>query len=141
MTPLSCPLHVHREDTQQRALITLAGEIDMLTAPLVRASLAGCLRDGIHTIDVDLAPVTFCDCSGLNAFLEASMLSVVEGASLTLHRPGPAVARLFAATGSGFLLHRFPALPPQRDRISAPLPFDSTVNGGRTGEQDHRAAS
>ena len=61
-------LTVHRRDRRTQALITLAGEIDLESAPLVRVSLERCLRDGIRAIDVDLTHVTFCDCSGLNAF-------------------------------------------------------------------------
>lgn len=65
-------LTVHRHDRRTRTLITLVGEIDLESAPLVCASLEWCLRDGIRTLDVDLTLVTFCDCSGLNAFLHAA---------------------------------------------------------------------
>lgn len=64
-------LNVFRHDTDNQALVTLTGEIDMDSAPLVRESLGQCLRDGIRTIDVDVTTVTFCDCSGLNTFLHA----------------------------------------------------------------------
>jgi anti-anti-sigma factor len=104
-------LHANRHDTKNRALITLAGEIDMSTAPLVRESLARCLRDGIRTIDVDLTTVTFCDCSGLNAFLEASQLTTAAGGRLRLHHPSAAVSRLFALTGSAALFPAPPAVP------------------------------
>jgi hypothetical protein len=53
-------LTVYRHNRRTRTLITLVGEIDLESAPLVRASLEWCLRDGIRTIDVDLALVTFC---------------------------------------------------------------------------------
>jgi anti-anti-sigma factor len=101
-TPL--PLRLYRHDTKSRALITLAGEIDVESAPLIRNALARCLRDGIRTIDVDLTTVTFCDCSGLNAFLGASRLTAAAGGSLRLHYPGPAVSRLLDLTGSESLL-------------------------------------
>lgn len=73
------PLTIYRHDRRKRALITLAGAIDLDTVPLVRASLERCLRDGIRTIDVDLTLVTFCDCSGLNAFLHASQRITAAG--------------------------------------------------------------
>ncbi|MGW0632879.1 STAS domain-containing protein [Streptomyces sp. NPDC002758] len=71
--PMSVPpiLNVYRHDTDNRALVTLTGEIDLNSAPLVHASLERCLHDGIRTIAVDVTAVTFCDCSGLNAFLYA----------------------------------------------------------------------
>ncbi|MEU0398608.1 STAS domain-containing protein, partial [Streptomyces sp. NPDC006208] len=109
-------LNVHRHDRESRALITLAGEIDLDTAPLVRESLEGCLRDGIRTIDIDLIAVTFCDCSGLNAFLHASQQITAAGGSLQLHHPPAPVARLVELTGSGFLLLGLPF-----GRLAAPL--------------------
>ncbi|MYS24099.1 anti-sigma factor antagonist [Streptomyces sp. SID4948] len=105
------PLDAHRQDTKTRALITLAGEIDMQSAPLIRESLARCLRDGIRTIDIDLTTVTFCDCSGLNAFLAAALLTSAAGGSLRLHYPSSAIARLFALTGSDALFSRLPERP------------------------------
>jgi anti-sigma B factor antagonist len=100
-------LNIYRHDRNTRALIALAGEIDLATAPLVRASLAECLRDGIRAIDVDLTAVTFCDASGLNAFLTASRLADESGTTLQLHYPPRTMARIIEMTGSGFLLFPF----------------------------------
>ncbi|MER6109222.1 STAS domain-containing protein [Streptomyces hirsutus] len=97
-------LNVYRHDYNARALITLAGEIDLVTVPLVRATLAECLHDGIRTVDVDLTAVTFCDVSGLNAFLMAHRLATDAGTTLQLHHPPQNTARVFDITGSGFLL-------------------------------------
>jgi len=119
-------LNVYRHDRRKRALITLAGEIDLDTAPLVRESLDKCLRDGIRTIDIDLTAVTFCDCSGLNAFLYASQQTMEAGGALQLHYPPPLVARLIDLTGTGFLFldPATSALPRQ------PAPIASALAGG-----------
>ncbi|WSQ10655.1 STAS domain-containing protein [Streptomyces sp. NBC_01231] len=101
-------LNVYRHDRDDRALITLAGEIDLATAPLVRESLAECLRDGILSIDVDLTAVTFCDVGGLDAFLLASRLATDTGRTLRLHHPSRSMARVIEITGSGFLMHSVP---------------------------------
>ncbi|MFD3582657.1 STAS domain-containing protein [Streptomyces sp. NPDC058683] len=98
-------LNVYRHDRDTRALITLAGEIDLATAPQVSEALAECLSDGIRGIDVDLTAVTFCDASGLNAFLRAYRLVTDAGTTLRLHHPSQAMARVIEITGSGFLLH------------------------------------
>ncbi|MTE20130.1 STAS domain-containing protein [Streptomyces sp. TRM43335] len=98
-------LNVYRHDRGTRALITFAGEIDLVTAPLVRAALAECLRDGIRVVDVDLTAVSFCDGSGLNAFLAASRLAADAGTTLQLHYPPPTMARITEITDSGFLIH------------------------------------
>ncbi|GHG47770.1 STAS domain-containing protein [Streptomyces griseocarneus] len=104
-------LNVYRHDNKIRALITLAGEIDQVSAPLVSETLERCLREGIRTIDVDLTPVTFCDCSGLNAFLRASHHTVAAGGSLRLHYPPPMLVRILTLTGTGPLLIGPPAAP------------------------------
>ncbi|MDF3149408.1 MULTISPECIES: STAS domain-containing protein [unclassified Streptomyces] len=112
-------LNVHRHDHTTRALITLAGEIDLATAPLVRAALAACMRDGILTADVDLTAVTFCDASGLNAFITASRLATEAGMTLHLHCPPPAMARIIEITGCGFLFHELHAVRPPSPRVPA----------------------
>ncbi|MEU9433894.1 STAS domain-containing protein [Streptomyces sp. NPDC048252] len=104
-------LTVHRHVRRNRALITLSGEVDLDSAPLLCASLERCLRDGIHTVDVDLTSVRFCDCSGLNTFLRAAQQATVAGGALRLHHPPPTLARMLELTGCGFLLLGPPAGP------------------------------
>ncbi len=102
-------LTVYRHDRRKRALITLAGEIDLESTSLVRTALAQCLSDGIRTIDIDLTPVTFCDCSGLNAFLHAAQRTTKAGGTLRLHHPPPTLSLILDLTGSGFLLLDVPS--------------------------------
>lgn len=107
-------LNVFRHDHADHTQITLAGEIDLSSAPVVRAALAACARDGIRTVDVDLTAVSFCDASGLNVFLAAFQLATLAGTVLQLHYPPPVMARVIEITGSGFLLHRLHAVRPAR---------------------------
>ncbi|WP_020129269.1 STAS domain-containing protein [Streptomyces sp. 303MFCol5.2] len=102
-------LNVYRHERGTRALITLAGEIDLATAPLVRTALAECQSDGIRSIDVDLTAVTFCDVSGLNTFLLAYRFATEADRTLRLHHPPQSMTRVIEITGSRFLLHSFPA--------------------------------
>ncbi|WP_369239857.1 STAS domain-containing protein [Streptomyces sp. R21] len=115
-------LTVYRRDRHNRALITLAGEIDLESAPLVRAALARCLSDGIRTVDVDLTPVTFCDCSGLNTFLYAAQQTAEAGGVLRLHHPPPTMGLILDLTDCGFLLLGPPLghLPPSLEDAPAP---------------------
>ncbi|MGW1712462.1 STAS domain-containing protein [Streptomyces sp. NPDC002156] len=120
-------LTVHRDDRRTRTLITLAGEIDLESAPLVRVSLEQCLRDGVRAIDVDLTHVTFCDCSGLNAFLHAAQRTTAVGGTLRLRHPQPMPARMLDLTGCGFLLldppfSHLPASPGDTPATPAPVP-------------------
>jgi anti-anti-sigma factor len=109
-------LAVYRHDRRNRALITLTGEIDLESAPLVGVCLERCLRDGIRAIDVDLTPVSFCDCSGLNVFLHAAQRTTMAGGTLRLHHPPPMFAMVVGIAGGGFL---FLGLPP--DGLPSPL--------------------
>ncbi|GGQ99888.1 STAS domain-containing protein [Streptomyces asoensis] len=120
--PLS-QLAVHRHDRRNRALITLAGEIDLGSGPPVCAALARCLSDGIRIVDVDLTAVTFCDCSGLNVFLYAAQRTGEVGGILRLHNPPPTLAQILALTGCGFLLLGLPLghLPPSPGDVSDPV--------------------
>ncbi|MEU7581601.1 STAS domain-containing protein [Streptomyces sp. NPDC041068] len=115
------PLNIYRHDRRTRALITLAGEIDLGTVPLMRTTLERCLRDGVRTIDVDLTPVTFCDCSGLNAFIEMFVHTTVAGGTLCLHHPPPMLARMIELAGAGFLLQGPSAVPGPVSRPAAPF--------------------
>ncbi|MFI0960174.1 STAS domain-containing protein [Streptomyces sp. NPDC021080] len=115
-------LTVCRHDRGQRVLITLAGEIDLESAPLVRTALARCLSDGIRTIDIDLAPVTFCDCTGLNVFLHAAQQTTEAGGTLRLHHPPPTLDLILRLTGSGFLLPDVPLGHPSPPLGDVPAP-------------------
>ncbi|MEU5893610.1 STAS domain-containing protein [Streptomyces sp. NPDC047461] len=121
-------LTIHRHDQRRRTLITLAGEIGLESAPLLRATLTRCLSAGIRIIDVDLTPVTFCDCSGLNAFLHAAQRTREAGGILRLHNPPPSLGRILELTGCGSLLlglplgHLSPSLGVIPDPVAPALP-------------------
>ncbi|MEU5632666.1 STAS domain-containing protein [Streptomyces rishiriensis] len=117
-------LTIDRHDRRKRALITLAGEIDLESAPLVCAALARCLSDGIRVVDVDLTPVTFCDCSGLNAFLYAAQRTKEAGGILRLHNPPQSFGWILDLTGCGVLLLGPPLghLPPSLGDVPDPVP-------------------
>lgn len=70
--------------------------MDLNTAPLVKEALMRCVAAGMHSIEVDVGALEFCDCAGLNAFLQARTNAAAAGACLRLHRVQPGVARLFA---------------------------------------------
>lgn len=109
-------------------MITLVGEIDLDSAPLVRVSLERCARDGIRSVDIDLTAVAFCDCSGLNEFLRAAQQTTAVGGTLRLHHPPTTLARILDLTGCGFLLLGPPHGPrpaPPGETPAAPGPVPS----------------
>lgn len=60
----------HRHQAKQH-VIALAGELDMLTAPRLRAATEATRRDGADRVVVDLREVAFMDSSGLRVLLAA----------------------------------------------------------------------
>ncbi|MEV6654964.1 hypothetical protein [Streptomyces sp. NPDC051219] len=52
--PVLSSLNLYRHDRGNHATITLAGELDLETAPSVRVMIEDCLREGIRTVDIDL---------------------------------------------------------------------------------------
>ncbi|MFE5214792.1 MULTISPECIES: STAS domain-containing protein [unclassified Streptomyces] len=101
-------LDIHRHDRGERACVTLSGAIGPVTAPLLRAALNQCLRDGVVAIDVDLATVGSCDSTGLDVFLVESRYADRVHASVRLHHPCAQITRLLAGTGSAWLLSGVP---------------------------------
>ncbi|MEU8137023.1 STAS domain-containing protein [Streptodolium elevatio] len=129
--PVPAPLTVHRCDTTTGALLTVRGEIDLDTEPHLRGSMTRCLLDGCSAIDVDLSDVTFCDSSGLHAFLDISRDAAKAGGYLRLHSPSPIVVRLLTLTGTGTLVLGLPTCPspPEPTVIAAEPPVGSGTTG------------
>ena len=119
--PVRSSLNIHRRDRKSHATIALAGELDLATAHFVRVVIEDCLRDGIRTVDIDLTLLTFCDISGLNAFLAASRLTTTAGGSLCLRHPSPMLTRLLDLTATGFLLYDRPLVSASRAAVGDDL--------------------
>ncbi|WP_329493011.1 STAS domain-containing protein [Kitasatospora herbaricolor] len=60
---------------------------------------------------IDLAGVTFCDSSGLDALLGARIETGRQGLTLDLARPAHAVARLLEITGADKVFPIDPGIP------------------------------
>ncbi|HEY9377868.1 MAG TPA: STAS domain-containing protein [Jiangellaceae bacterium] len=76
--------------------LAVVGELDMSTAPALRASLARVIAEPAleTTIVVDLSGVTFTDIVGLDPLLEARRQLVKQGRHLILADSPPCVTRL-----------------------------------------------
>lgn len=81
-------------------VITVAGELDVATAPS--------LADALHHVPapvpiiLDLAGVTFMDCAGLHPILHAHRAAAARGTPIVLV-PTPAIARLLRLTGTQYI--------------------------------------
>ncbi len=79
--------------------LSLHGELDLGTAPELRAKIARLCEDGAREIVLDLHELAFIDSTGLRVILESSELCEREGCDFSLSRVQPPAQRLFELTG------------------------------------------
>jgi anti-sigma B factor antagonist len=85
------------------AHITLVGELDAATAPVLDAHVRPLAAAGRDLV-VDLAEIRFCGCAGLTLFMQWQSRAAISGGSLCLLAPARIVQRLLTVTGTLELL-------------------------------------
>ncbi|MFC3577046.1 anti-sigma factor antagonist [Streptomyces yaanensis] len=83
-----------------RTAVVVSGELDIDTEQALQDALRDALRHSVGGIDVDLAGVDFCDCSGLNVLLCVRRRALEDAKTLALSATGPAVEKLLSLTGT-----------------------------------------
>ena len=86
------------------ANITLSGELDLATVPLLEDRLAHLEGDGVKAIMLDLRDLSFLDSSGLETFVSARERANRDGHRFLLIGASSSARRLFGLTGTEFLL-------------------------------------
>ncbi|MEV4054837.1 STAS domain-containing protein [Amycolatopsis sp. NPDC049688] len=108
------PFSVTTRTTAAGPVVTVGGELDVATAPRLRAA-AGTLALGSgQLLVVDLAGVTFCDSSGISALIAARNLAEAAGARVALAAVPARLARTFALIG---LADFFPTYASAEDAV------------------------
>ena len=102
MLQQQCSVDVHVRNVVAR--VTVGGELDMATTPLLVDRLTHLERTDIEAVIVDLRDLTFLDCSALHAFLTARAHAEQNGHLLILIGARTSARRLFELTGTEFLL-------------------------------------
>jgi anti-sigma B factor antagonist len=77
-------------DTRSAGGITrlrLAGEIDLSTAALLSQATTDALEPGPDSIIVDLADITFCDCTGFTWLITCRSAALAHGAAYQVVNP------------------------------------------------------
>ncbi|MFE2586809.1 anti-sigma factor antagonist [Streptomyces sp. NPDC059378] len=95
---MSLTLHTGAHD--RHTLVTASGEIDFDSGPALGQVLQEALDQSADGVDVDLAGIAFCDCSGLNVLLRVRRHAREAGKTLTVRLSSPAVQRLLELTGT-----------------------------------------
>lgn len=87
----------HRADGS--VLLTVTGELDIATVPVVRDRLAGLTEAGARRLVVDLRDVSFMDSTGLAAFIHAKMRLGDEGSLTLVMEPDSYAHLIFEVAG------------------------------------------
>jgi len=79
-------------------VVTVVGEVDLLTGPTLRTMVEEALAVGADTVTVDLAAVTFMDARGLTVLVDAARQLHARGGRLVVRASPPPIRRLFEIT-------------------------------------------
>ncbi|MDF6044114.1 STAS domain-containing protein [Streptomyces sp. JH14] len=109
-------------------VLHICGELDLVTAPVVRRHVHDAVALGRHDVVLDLSEVMFCDSSGVGVLVAARRLMSSCGGRLRLILPargaeeGSHVNRVLAALGVRRLFAVFPDRFAAVDEKARPLP-------------------
>jgi anti-sigma B factor antagonist len=92
-------LSISVERTAGEAVITLAGEIDILTAARLNEVVTGLLSEAPPRIVVDMGGVTFCDSQGLGTLVVLSRKAGTAQSVLVLTNVAGFLLRVLDITG------------------------------------------
>ncbi len=79
--------------------LSLTGELDVVTAPILEAALETLSQQGAREIVLDLHELSFIDSSGLRLILAGKQLCERHNCEFALTRPRPVAQHLFEMTG------------------------------------------
>jgi anti-anti-sigma factor len=103
--------------TPHQAILRLDGQLDIDTGAALHAVLNDLLAQADTRIVVDLAGLTFCDSTGLSAFVLAHQRCTATGGYLRLAAPSAFLLRVLGVVG-----------------LRAAVPVFRTVEAARTGD-------
>jgi anti-anti-sigma factor len=87
---------IERDDC---VVLTLDGELDLDTAPMLYSCLEEIVGRGSRRLVVDAGALTFCDSTGLSALLAAHQACTSAGGFLRLAAPDELLTRLLTVVG------------------------------------------
>ena len=99
--------------TAPQVRLTVTGEIDSSSAPVVRQHLDALLDDAVRELVVDLTAVTFLDSAGLCVLAATHRRAAADGVDLRVLASSRAVVRPLQITGLWQLLRAEQVVPAQ----------------------------
>ena len=80
-------------------VVSVAGEIDLFTAPEFKQRMSRPIDDGVQRLIVDLSSTTFIDSSSLGVLIGAHRRLKLRGGSLVIVCDNDAITKTFRITG------------------------------------------
>ena len=102
-------LTVQTEQRGDMVVVSVAGELDMATAPQLQDQISDLLEKGRNRLVFDLADVSFCDSTGLSVFVRAKN-STDDGGVVRLAAPQRGVLRILEVSGLVEVLRTYPTV-------------------------------
>ena len=102
LRPLPCavvePFGLQRSDRKGCAVLSVAGEVDLATAPRLREALATMVAEGHLKVVVDLTDTDFLDSTGLGALVTGLKRVRAKGGDMKVVCTSPRVCKVFEIT-------------------------------------------
>lgn len=120
-------LNAVSRDEGEWAVLRVSGELDLVTAPVLRQGVHDVVAEGRHSVVLDLSEVLFCDSSGVGVLIATRRLMRSCQGRLRLILPaqgaveGSHVNRVLAALGVRRLFDVYPDVDAALDEESRPL--------------------
>jgi anti-anti-sigma factor len=120
-------LKVTQAERDGWAIVSVSGEMDLVTSPAVRQHVHDAVAKGRRDIVLDLAEVRFCDSSGVGVLIAARRLMRSCDGRLRLILPAEEgadtshVNRVLSALGVRRLFEVFPDVPAATEDAASPL--------------------
>ena len=102
-------LHVEIRYAADRVILTLTGELDMASAPMLQSAVEGADLDARELVVLDLKGLEFIDSTGLRVLLDFNERCGGDSGRLRVIAGAPAVERLLDIVG---LRERLPLITP-----------------------------
>jgi anti-sigma B factor antagonist len=126
-------LHIEAMTAGDCAVLRIAGEVDVYTAPKLRKQVADLAENGTVHVIADLRGVDFLDSTGLGALVGGLKRLRIQQGSLTIVTDGGRILKLFQITG---LTHAFALHSCVLDAISADQHWQAAIGSeGRSAEE------
>ena len=93
------PFAVEVSQVEGRAVVAVAGELDLATAPQLRERLALLSEAGKNQVTLDLTHLDFIDSTGLSVLVMVFNRAQAAEGSMVIRNPSMSVMRIFEITG------------------------------------------